>query len=353
MASRFATLTSRPIGAAYLEMGTFTTAVMVLSIFADFFISMSVVALVTAGLISSVVGISFDVNAVAVALLTASAVLLFSGKYARLETVIKILVLGFTLLIVVVAFSASAHLATITTDIWPAVPATSASLLFVIAVAAWMPTPLSVSFYVSAWTVEKQKTKQGSTDDKALSADNDFIFGYSLTIVLALCFTLAGAAFMFAASVTPANTAAGFASQLIKLFTDAIGTWGWGIIAIAAVGVMVSTVVSLMDGTCRSLEFTAHSLFGERKIYFPILLLLQILGSALILYSFASSFTLFLDIATSTAFISAPLVAYYNFKALKREGLVGATSSLMKNWTYAAVVLLTCVLVLYLYTLMT
>ncbi len=349
LASRYATLTSRPIGEAYLKMGGFATAVMVLSILADFFISMAVVALVTAGLVSAVAGLSFDVKTIAVMIMSASALLLYSGRYSRFESLIKILVMIFAVLIVVVALSASVQLPNLTVDMWPEITGSRASLLFIIAVAAWMPTPLSVSFYVSAWTAEKQRNNPLPVSKKIAAADNEFAFGYGLTIFLAFCFTLTGAVFLFAAGEGPATTAVGFSAQLIGLFAGAIGQWGWGIIAAAAIGVMVSTVVSLMDGTCRSLEATAMSILGPRAHYFAALLVLQIVGAAVILYIFSGAFTVFVDIATSTAFVSAPLVVHYNYKAVALH-TEHPLSHTMMIWSSLAVVVLVAVLGLYLFT---
>jgi len=79
----------------------------------------------------------------------------------------------------------------------------------------------------------------------------DFNLGYLFTVFLALCFVFLGTVFLFNTGVPVSSSADGFATQLIAFFTGTIGQWAYPIIASAAIAVMFSTLLTLVDACPR------------------------------------------------------------------------------------------------------
>ena len=69
----------------------------------------------------------------------------------------------------------------------------------------------------------------------------DFNLGYTLCVVLALCFVILGAAFMHQQGISPAAGGVGLAKQILSLFTASLGQWSYPVVGLAAFAVMFST----------------------------------------------------------------------------------------------------------------
>ena len=80
------------------SMAQLALAWLLVGFFVDMFIATSAVAMLTSGLIISIVDLSFAPPQVAVALTVVTAVVLANGHYAKAENIVKILVLAFSVL---------------------------------------------------------------------------------------------------------------------------------------------------------------------------------------------------------------------------------------------------------------
>ena len=74
----------------------------------------------------------------------------------------------------------------------------------------------------------------------------------ALFIFLAICFVALGTYVMFINGTQVESNGAAFAAQLISLFTSTIGGWIYPVIALAAITVMYSTLLTLVDLLPRS-----------------------------------------------------------------------------------------------------
>jgi len=188
---------------------------------------------------------------------------------------------------------------------------------FVIAMAGWMPMPLSGSIFLSMWAREKKATSSVAIGHKA--ALTDLRFGWILTVVLAVCFVLLGAAILFQTERVAPSSAGEFATELMSIFTSAIGAWSYPLIAIAAIAVMWSGVFALMDALPRVSARLIDHITGradDGAARYSTFLMIQLAGVTLILLFLMSNFGTFIDFATSAGFISAPALAYFNYRAV-------------------------------------
>jgi len=315
------------------------------------------VTLVTAGLLKNVLHLGLGDLAVTCLLLIAGAIMLISGKYRLLERTTKVFVFAFSLLTVIAAGMAFTHLDLNHTEWAAPVLFDRPGILFMIAVAGVMPTALTVAVFHSEWVVAKGEIIGRGVTSK--EARFDFDIGYVGTIFLALCFLFMGTALMFNTNVTLAPGATGFAAQLIDMFAQALGTWARIVIAIAALAVMLSSVLALLDGCPRTLarviqewrtgQFNARADTMTRL--YTILLITQVIGGSLILILFLKSFTGFIDFATSVAFLAAPFLAYFNHRAMisNEIPIELQPGGFMRAWSVLGIIVLAVCAAAYVY----
>lgn len=313
----YASATGRSLVVGYAKMGKPALAWLCVSFFIDMFVATSAVALVTAGLFVSVFDLSFSGPQVAVAVMVASALILLNGQYAKAERIVKVLVLAFSVLAILTTLIALPHLGSDGRGVFAAITPSRGLAIFVIAVAGWMPVPLTGSVFQSIWVKERMLASNGQFSHKA--ALYDLKFGYGLSLLLALCFLIMGAAILFDTDrQIPANAGA-FASQLISIFTSVLGNWIYPLIAVTAIAVMWSTLITLMDAIPRFCG-RMYCVISGREIdgsaYYTRFLLAQVLGVSLLLLFLMKNFGAFIDFATGTGFVAAPAVAYYNYRAV-------------------------------------
>ena len=96
-------------------------------------------------------------------------------------------------------------------------------------------------------------------------------------------------------------------TAFVGLYTQAIGDWSSLLVSVAALAVMYSTLLAIVDGFPRMMgEFAAELLAAGREetaeaFYFPAMLVVVAAASALLLFFF-SAFAAFIDIVTFTGF---------------------------------------------------
>lgn len=318
----YASLTGRSLVYAYSRMGRIPLVWLLVSFFVDMFIATSAVALVTAGLLISVFDMPLPGPVVAIGIVVLSALFLLNGQYAKAEKLVKVLVVVFSLLTFAAMLTALPMLGEGGRELFAEITPSRALAVFAIAMAGWMPMPMSGSIFLSSWACEKKALRPDEFDHGRAVADLNA--GWGLTILLAISFTIMGAAILFQTDrVVPASAGA-FATELLLVFTALIGQWSYPMIAAAAIAVMLSTVVALLDVLPRVTASLIDRMRGrsERAVTsYTLLLAVQVVGVALMLLLLLKNFMTFINFATSTAFITAPALAYYNYRAVTVEDI--------------------------------
>jgi Mn2+/Fe2+ NRAMP family transporter len=186
----------------------------------------------------------------------------------------------------------------------------------------WMPAPLELSSWTSMWSLENDKANNSK---KSLSDSLfDFNVGYIVSVILAICFLGLGASVMYGSGDTISGKAVVFASQLLSLYTEVIGSWSKTIIAFIMFATMLSTVITCVDAYPRALAESlgiirnTDSDKSKKKYLLVFQLFVAIVSSVLIVF-FTQSLTLFVDLVTIISFISSPIVALLNFMIVRES----------------------------------
>ena len=306
---RYAQATGETLLDGYYKLGRgYLWAYFILNIGTMFTIQ-SAVTIVTAGLASTLFGLTSNIVIWGIVITLLCSVILVLGKYQWLDKLIKVIMV--VLAISSVLAVSVALLKNETPLSFQQVFPESSGLLFLIAFLGWMPAPLDISIWHSIWTIEKNKTQTNSSLKESLF---DFNVGYITTIILALCFLGLGALVMFGSGSQFSNQGGVFAQQLIQLYTSNLGQAAYGIIGIAAFTTMLSTTLTTLDASPRAMSRTIQLLFHkEKNYYFPWMVILT-LGTAAIFLFLLSEMGQLVQIATVLSFITAPLYSFLNYR---------------------------------------
>ena len=118
-----------------------------------------------------------------------------------------------------------------------------------------------------------------------------------------------------------------FPAQFVDLYAHALGEWSRPVISIAAVLVMFSTTLTVIDGFPRALQELArvsrctddslHSSSEEssRTVYWCALGVLSVGSLAIIIVAVQSLVTL-IDLATVLSFLTAPVLSWLNHRSV-------------------------------------
>jgi Mn2+/Fe2+ NRAMP family transporter len=349
----YASATEQSLVTGYSKISKIAMAWLTAGILVDMFVATGAVSLVAAGLIISIFDLSLSGPQVAVGLVVVTAIVLMNGQYARAEKIVKVLVLVFSVLAIVATLFALPMLGSDDRGFFATLTPDRSLALFVIAMAGWMPMPNNGAILYSKWVCERRKIDRENFDySQALS---DFRIGYGLTLVLALCFVAMGTAVLYGTGQEVPATAGGFATQLIGIFTTVIGNWSFWIIAAAAVAVIWSTQVALMDALPRVTDRLIGIFQGrpaDAPSRFKLFLIVQVVGVSIMLLFLMSNFTSFIYLATSLGFVSGPAIAYYNYRAVTSSevGVEYRPGKVLVIWNWISVIVLTVFAVAFLWT---
>ena len=115
-----------------------------------------------------------------------------------------------------------------------------------------------------------------------------------------------------------------FASQVITLYTESIGSWSYLLISISGFSIMFGTCIAVLDGYARSAK-ECFRLISNKKyttLYYNIIVWVIVVGSLTIISLFGSSIKSLVDLATTISFMIAPFIAFANYK-LVSESYIG------------------------------
>ncbi len=363
----YAAATGETLIAGYRRIGLLPLLfLMAVFIFAHGF-AVAAIGVVTAGMFKAVLGVTLPFLGTIAILLGACALFLALGRYRLLESVNRFFmgILTISTLIATVMV-----LPNVDWSLYPesAPPFDLAAFLFIVALAGWMPTPIEASVFSSLWTLARKQAggqavpaDAGARDAAVGDAVSDFNVGYIGTTVLALCFMLLGAGVMHTAGVVPEDSAPGFAAQLVSLYSATLGPWSAPVVGVAAFTVMFTTALTVLDGLTRALVVSFATLrgvpeadvkIGEGRNY--ILVLVALCVAALLLVAFfMQGFRAFIDLVTSIAFLTAPVFAWLNHRAMMQPHVPEnqRPQGLMLVWSYASITLLGVFALVYLWLL--
>lgn len=313
--------TRRSLLVGYRELGVWAPLLFATISLAVFPIIYAALASATAGIVVAVFGLTWPVPALGLIILVMATALLLAGGYNWLDIVNRVLVafLVVSTLIVTALVLPRVDWGTLGATGWVSDPK---AILFIVALAGFMPNPLDVSVTLSMWTAEAERAEGGSKVSLR-EARLTFLSGYLLTAFLALCFCIIGAGVMHARQIAPETSAPGFAQQIVALYSETLGQGAALLAAIAALSVMATTVLAAIDIGGRNAASTWQQIARDdseavfQRVY-RITIPAMIVATAAVLYLFTSTFTALLDLATSAAFVAAPVIATLNHLVVTR-----------------------------------
>lgn len=323
---RYAAATGMSLLEGYRRQGRWALALYGLLTVAVMFTVLAAVSFVTAALAKITFVLPFSTLWVATLLIAVCAGILAAGGFRWLDRVIKLTVAILTVSTFVATALALPRIQWTEVDLVPK----TWNPMFLAALVGWMPSAIDVAVWHSLWTIARRRDSghAPSLQESLL----DFRIGYLGTAALALCFMFLGAAVM--SGREPAAGAVAFAAQVIDLYAETLGGWSRALISACAFTVMFSTTLAVVDGFPRVLT-SLHDRFrgpedpvaerppASRAVYWSCLVLIAA-GSLLIIEQFRGALKALVDLATTLSFLTAPVLAILNHRAVYGEEMPAA-----------------------------
>ena len=279
------------------------------------------VVMFTAYLAGFALGVDWPLAALAAAVMAPGCVLLWRGRFRGLDLSIKVVVLLLAVSTLLAAAVGLPRADFSTLALWPAdFLATASPLLFLLALAGWMPSAIDISVWSSLWTLAKNEASGQRCSVE--TARQDFLIGYLGTAVLAFAFVVLGAAVMFGSGETFAEQGTLFSTQLVDLYAATLGAWTRPVVLVAVVTTMLSTTLTVLDGGPRAIERSILVLRAPGTpvqpcgpLYWWSLAALVAL-TLIVMALFIGNLTTMIDFATTLAFLTGPVLGYLNLRAV-------------------------------------
>lgn len=321
--SRYTGATGLSIIDGYAKVGKWILWIYGLITMITMFIVTAAVSFVAAGLLSNMMGLDLTTNWWAAIILGVCVVILASGKYGALDSLLKIVSVILLLSTITAVIAAVIKGRPEPVDHFvPKELMNAGGLIFLIALMGWMPTAVDMSTWTGLWA--EARIKQTGYRPTLKETLLDFNIGYIITAVLAVIFLSLGALVMYGSGTELSNSASAFAGQLIGMYTGAIGPWSYFIIAVAAFSTMFSTTITVLDGYGRTMERIVKVLFdGKRKVVYFFWVVLVAVGAFLVISQFLNNLKSLVDLATVASFVIAPLAAFLNYKVIFSKDITG------------------------------
>ena len=319
--SRYAAATRKNLLEGYKAEGDWVLWIYFILSLASMFTVTAAVTFVTAGMLNNLMGWDFNAAYLSGIILVLCTLILVLGKYNILESLLKIV--GAVLLIsTLTAFFGVLGKGQIepVEGFVPAELMERNNIIFLIALMGWMPTAVDLSTWNSLWAIERMN--QTGYRAKLKEVLFDFNFGYIITAVLAICFLTLGAYVMYGSGEELSSNSTVFSDQVVRLYTNALGSWAYPVIAIAAFSAMFSTTITVVDGFGRAMGETVRLLFfkttGIKTLYTIMMVVVAVISFFFILRLSANLKDL-VDLATTLSFVIAPVIAYINYRVIMSD----------------------------------
>lgn len=331
--SRYAAATKHSLVKGYKDQGKLAIILFMVIIFVNMFAVTGAVSAVCAGLLSTMFGVTWvKVPILAGLILLVTVILLLVGGYRGLDRFIKIIsvVLLVTILVSFVAVLYKGPADKIGGFVTPTL-LDGAGLTLLISLLGWMPAGMEASTMNSIWMVEKMKTEDFHPSLK--QSLFDFNLGYIFTSILALIFMTIGAYTIFGTGQLLDGNTTQFSNKLLSIFTANLGSWVYPFLAIAAFGTIYGTLVTILDAfpRCfvrgyRALKFDVIQEENQLQAQFlkssyRICLVTVGIGGFLLFYFSAASMIKILELATILSFLTAPILAFLNLRAIQSSSI--------------------------------
>lgn len=320
---RYAIATGESMIEGYKRLGNWAIGIYIFFTLGTVFVIQAAVTVVSASLAAELTGLALSPLIWSIILLAICVILLLSGQYSALDGAVK-LIMAVLAVSTVVAFGAALfqsgqyEVSHYYPDIWDV-----AGVSFLIALMGWMPIPIDAAAWHSLWSLEREKQTQYRP--KLKESLLDFNIGYIGAALLALGFVGLGALVMYGSGEVFAGSGTIFAGQLISLYTESLGSWAYTVIIICAFTTMFSTTLTVADAyprvISRFLEVLVPDTFNKSKPlrFYRILLVLVPVFSLSVLYFMGDAFTLLIDFAATLSFLTAPVLAYINYRLVTAD----------------------------------
>ncbi|MBL6745652.1 MAG: divalent metal cation transporter [Pseudomonadales bacterium] len=348
----YAAATGKNLVVNYRERGSLVFGLFAVSQLFSMVFIIAAVSLFTSGLLQVALGFQTGPVMSVFILLVLVAILLMTGHYKVLEKVIKGIVFGFTLLTTVCMLLVISRLdLSLSAFALPAfdVP----TVLFIVALVGFMPSPTDASILQSLWTVARAES-EGRRATKEESRF-DFNVGYITSCILAIFFLFLGTAVLFESGVAMPADNAGFARRLLEVYTSIIGDWSYYIMAITALCVMLSTALTVTDGMTRMALAIGGELFPGphwcTDRFYNIVLIVLSLAALLVIWLLLQSFATFMDMTSVIVFIIGPFLALLNHLAIFSDEIPRGKqpNQLIRIWSIVSIVSLFLLMAVYAY----
>ncbi len=320
---RYTAATGESIISGYMKLGKFSVIIFFILNVVTAVVNAAALTLITAGLSAYLFGLNYSMTSLGIVILVATLLILFLGRYALLDKIVKSLIVVLaltTITTVLIAFGVDTNTNLENQlhqkELWDA-----AGIAFLLALMGWMPAPIEASVWPSLWALERSKqTNHKPTMKEALI---DFHIGYVGTTLMALFFVGLGAFVMYGSGETFSNNGLIFSSQLVSLYTKTIGNWSEIIISTIVFITMLSTMLTVFDAYPRTLagllEVLKKDLKNLNKTIFWASALIMAVFSIIIIQFFTSGLKTLLDFATILSFLAAPVFAFINYKVITSD----------------------------------
>ena len=309
---RFYAVTEKTLLDGYLQMGRLFLGLFLVLNTITAMASVAGVTFVTGALLQSIFGISDNLSPLycAATLLGCGLAFLGLGKYKALDRLIKalmvILVLTtFSAVIISLSFRTTRRSTTDT-------PYSLVHLAFLLL--SWDGCRLPSSSR-SAISLDESSLPPKPRSSFFKEALFDFRLGYFMTVILALGFCSLGALVMYGTGQTFDAGPSAFASQVVSLYTEALGSWSKLIIGVAAFVTMFSTTLTLIDAYPRSLAEGSSlflGVFQNSRVWLLGWVALNCAIALVIIWFFRDHLKAMVDFVTILAFLAGPVFGYLN-----------------------------------------
>jgi Mn2+/Fe2+ NRAMP family transporter len=352
LSTDYAAATGRTLLHSYREQGKWCVAIYFIDAIITMFVATAALSVVTAGLLKNIFSLDYSYISISVCLLATIAAVLISGKYRLLERIATFFVVLFTVFTFAAVFMIAPDFAWQSAQYIPDLSFDTTQVLFLIALIGWMPTAVGISIFQSLWV--NAKSKELGRRVTMAEARFDFNFGYFLTFILAICFLFLGAGLLYNTGTEMPSSAAGFASMLITMFANAIGDWVIPLISAAAIAVMTSSLMTVLDGYPRAFQAMQKIISPnspEDNRYYYATLFVQIVGAVLLIVFLLKSFRTFIDLSISISFLTAPFIAWLNHRAMYGDEVAekDRPTKAMRMWSISSIVILALTSQVYIY----
>jgi len=368
---QYTALTGRNILHGYYALGKWALGVYVVMTILSMCLIQAAVTIVTSSIAIHFFGLQIPAEYMphlpAIMVLLAAAIILYVGQYSLLDKVMKAVIIILTLTTIT---ALTTVLLMAPGGIHPeATPLFSlyeyADIIFLAAFLGWMPAPMDVSVWHSVWSEEANRNS--GTRASLRKAMLDFRVGFLGTALLAMAFLSLGALVMFGSDESPSAIGSVFAGQLITLYTDSLGSWAYPLIGIAALATMFSTTLTCLDAYPRTLQ-ESYCIWKSKghpelqtdtsKTVYRTILLAAVVGTItvfLIIKNVPGAMGMIVTTATVVSFISAPIIAYINFRVMQGNTVQKADrpNALMTLWSRFGITVMTLFSLGYLWLMMT